>query len=58
MKLMIRDPIPLEQLLERLRLVNLHVSAERRHWLEQHHQHEGLQLEKGRFYCRTCKATG
>ena len=58
MKLMLRDPIPLDKLLERLRLVNLHVSAERHQWLRRHHEHEGLQLERDRFYCRTCRAVG
>lgn len=58
MKLILRDPLPLDTLREKLRKFHLNVTPEREKWLRQHHDHAGLQLEPSRFYCRTCKATG
>lgn len=55
-KLLIRDPLPFDKLCEKLRAFNLQVTDERERWLRQHHEHAGLQLERDRFYCRTCKS--
>jgi hypothetical protein len=56
--IMIRDPMPLEQLMAKLQKLNLPVSNERKRWLKQHHEHQHLQLGRDRFYCRTCRAVG
>lgn len=58
MKLMLRDPMPLDKLQAKLRKLGLNVTPERKRWLQQHHGHAGLQLERDRFYCRTCGAVG
>lgn len=58
MKLMLRDPLPLDKLRKKLQKLGLNVTPERERWLREHADHAGLQLERNRFYCRTCKATG
>jgi len=57
-KLMIRDPMPLDKLQQTAARLGLQVTPERKRWLQQHHEHAGLQLESDRFYCRTCGAVG
>ena len=54
-KLILRDPIPIEDLYVRLRQLGCTASPEREAWLRRHANHAGLVLEKDRFYCRTCK---
>ena len=58
MKLMLSEPLPIDKLREKLRKLGLNVTPERERWLREHADHAGLQLERDRFYCRTCKATG
>lgn len=57
-KLILRDPISLDDLHARLKLLGCNMTAERQAWLTRHANHSGLVLEKDRFYCRTCKQTG
>ena len=57
-KLILRDPVALDDLHAKLRALGCTVSPEREVWLRRHGNHSGLVLEKDRFYCRTCKQTG
>lgn len=57
-KLILRDPVPLDELRAKLRKLGVNVSLERDKWLVQHSDHSGIVIEKSRFYCRTCKVTG
>lgn len=57
-KLMLRDPLPLDQLRAKLRELSISLPPARDAWLVKHANHGGLVIEKDRFYCRTCKANG
>lgn len=57
-KLMLRDPMPLDALRAKLRKLGINLPPERDAWLVEHGNHSGLVIEKDRFYCRTCKAKG
>lgn len=56
MKLMLRDPIPLEELRRKLQQLGVSLTAEWNDWLVQHGNHSGLVLSKEALYCRSCKA--
>lgn len=55
MKILLRDPIGLDHLKEKLRIIGFRISPKREEWLRQHSDHSGLVLEPQRLYCRTCK---
>jgi hypothetical protein len=57
MKLILTKPLPMTDLLDKLRELGCNVTPDQRTWLELHGCHEGLVLERKRFYCRTCKTT-
>lgn len=56
MKLMLRDPIPLDELRAKMRELGVSLTPAREKWIVQHGNHSGLVLEKHQLYCRTCKA--
>jgi len=57
-KLILRDPVPLDDLRAKLKQLGCVVSPEQDAWLRRHGNHAGLVLERDRFYCRTCRQTG
>jgi len=56
MKLMLRDPIPLNELREKLQQFGIGLSEQGNDWLVQHADHCGLVLDKDSLYCRTCRS--
>jgi len=54
-KVLLRDPIALDELRRKLQILGFRLSPERDKWLVRHSNHSGLVLEASRLYCRTCK---
>lgn len=57
-RVMLRDPIPFEDLKQKLQKLGINLPPTRAEWLQRHAEHAGLVLEEKRFYCRTCKEAG